>query len=69
MSKQPDGVPYATIGNRVWLGRVAPSVRRRAKCAGLKPITMREHQRLTFSMQAIHRMMVCGSWYDSVYYP
>ncbi len=60
---------YSTMGNHILLGRVSLYVRKRAKRAGLVPITRRQYHKLFLSMDAIHRLALEGYWFDTVKYP
>ena len=61
-------LPYPTLGNRVYLGRVSPKVRQNAINAGLIPTSRKEWGILSRRMQAIERFIYNGEWYDTVKY-
>ncbi len=60
---------YPTLGRYVFLGRVSPEVRKRAVRAGLIVLTAKRFRLHASSMASISRIMVDGTWYDTVRYP
>lgn len=60
-------IPYETLRNFVYLGpHPTKNLKRRARKAGLRPLTVKQWRAMHGNQQAIIRMLYGGRWYDTV---